>query len=73
MTPMDEIISPDEGLMRAETIAALLDCTKQHVFAMAVRKEIPAPVLRGNARFTRWRAADIRAYLADPAGWMERT
>lgn len=31
----------------------------------------PAPALRHGTRYTRWRAADVAAYLADPQGWLD--
>lgn len=69
---MEEATPPDDGLIAADKVAALLDCTRAHVFDLVARKELPPPVLRGNPRFTRWRASDIRAYIADPEGWMRQ-
>lgn len=44
--------------------------SKSHLYAMIARGQFPAPALRCGPRFTRWTAADVDAWFADPSGWI---
>ena len=44
--------------------------SKSHLYNLTGRGQFPAPVLRCGPRFTRWSAADVDTWFADPAAWI---
>lgn len=58
------------GLMDAKKFIKLLDCSRAHFYSLLKEGKLPQPALRQGPRFTRWRATDVQAYLADPAAWV---
>ena len=65
--------SPERtGLDRVADITARGRFSKTHLYNLLARGQFPAPAVRDGPRFTRWRASDVDAWFADPAGWMAR-
>ncbi len=60
------------GLDRIADITARGRFSKTHLYNLLARGQFPEPAIRNGPRFTRWRAADVDAWFADPAGWIER-
>lgn len=44
--------------------------SKSHLYNMLARGQFPQPTLRW-ARFTRWNAAEVDRWLADPQAWID--
>ena len=44
--------------------------SKSHVYNLIARGQFPKPSLVLGPRFTRWSAADVDAWLADPQGYV---
>ena len=44
--------------------------SKSHLYNLMARGQFPRPSLRCGPRFTRWSAADVDGWLADPQGWI---
>lgn len=44
--------------------------SKSHLYNLMARGQFPQPCLVCGPRFTRWSAADVDVWLADPQGWM---
>jgi prophage regulatory protein len=59
-----------QGLMAAKTITKAVNISRAHLYNMLARGLFPKPVLRCGPRFTRWKASDVQAWLADPQGWI---
>lgn len=51
-----------DALLRLSTVLALTALSKTTVYALLARREFPQPIRRGN-RCTRWRSADVTAWL----------
>lgn len=58
------------GLMAAKDIVITAKISRAHLYAMMARGQFPQPALRCGPRFTRWKASDIQAWLADPQGFI---
>lgn len=58
------------GLMDAKKAISLLAISRAHFYALVREQKFPQPALRQGPRFTRWKAADVQTWLADPAGWI---
>lgn len=43
--------------------------SKSFLYVMLSKEQFPQPVLRMGPRFTRWSAAQVDSWLADPQGW----
>lgn len=54
---------PDSGFVDVRTVAGLLGVHVATVWRLAKAGELPQPIKLGAAT-TRWRIADVRAYLA---------
>jgi predicted DNA-binding transcriptional regulator AlpA len=46
--------------------------SRSHLYNLVSKGHFPPPVLRYGTRFTRWCAADVQAWLADPQGWIDQ-
>ncbi len=44
--------------------------SKSHLYNLLKGRQFPEPVLRVGPRFTRWSAAEVDAWFADPVGWL---
>jgi predicted DNA-binding transcriptional regulator AlpA len=44
--------------------------SKSHLYNLLKGGQFPEPALRVGPRFTRWSAAEVDAWFADPVGWM---
>lgn len=67
--------SPDikphtQALYSQPEITARGSFSKSHLYAMVARGHFPGPVLKCGPRFTRWAAADVDAWFADPSAWI---
>jgi predicted DNA-binding transcriptional regulator AlpA len=62
---------PAPALYSASDIYSL-GLKKTHFHSLVSQGKFPQPAVRIGPRFTRWTAADVDAWFADPAGWMER-
>ena len=51
-----------DALLRLPTVVALTALSKTSLYGMVSRNEFPQPIRRGN-RCTRWRSADVTAWL----------
>ena len=58
------------GLMASKEIVATAKISRAHLYSMLARGQFPQPALRCGPRFTRWKASDIQAWLADPQGFI---
>lgn len=64
-----------EVMYRKDAFYALPDITsrgrfsRSHLYNLLARGQFPQPKLR-LTRFTRWSAAEVDAWMADPQGWM---
>jgi len=45
--------------------------SKSHLYNLMARGHFPQPLLRCGPRFTRWSAAEVNRWLADPQGWIK--
>lgn len=62
---------PAEGFCSIKELARPGGCSpwsRSSIFSLVKQGRFPQPVRIGS-RCTRWRVADVRAYLADPAAW----
>lgn len=60
--PLEAAALPD-ALLKVQTVAAVTALSPSSIFRKTAAREFPEPVRLG-ARCTRWRAADVRAWLA---------
>jgi predicted DNA-binding transcriptional regulator AlpA len=71
---MDKLTQPSAitwpGLMASKEIVKTAKISRAHLYAMLARGQFPQPALRCGPRFTRWKASDVQAWLADPQGWI---
>jgi len=44
--------------------------SKSHLYNLMARGQFPRPVIQQGPRFTRWSAAAVDSWLADPQGWI---
>ena len=58
------------GLMAAKEIVKTANISRAHLYNLMARGQFPQPALRCGPRFTRWKACDVQAWLADPQGFM---
>lgn len=68
--PADNATGAQPGLYAQPDILALGKFSKSHLHNMMARGQFPQPGLRCGPRFTRWKAADVDAWFADPAAWI---
>lgn len=59
---------PDSALLRWSAWAPLSPISRSETHARVQEGRFPAP-LRLSPKCSCWRVADLRAWLADPAGW----
>ena len=52
----------DDALLRLRTVQALVGLSKTSIYMLVSRQQFPQPIRRGT-RCTRWRSADITAWL----------
>lgn len=57
------------GLMASKEIVRTVKISRAHLHALVREKRFPAPALRIGPRYTRWKASDVQAWLADPGGY----
>lgn len=57
------------GLMASKEIVKTVKISRAHLHALVREKRFPAPALRIGPRYTRWKASDVQAWLADPGGY----
>jgi len=65
------VSDPTAVLVPMSSIVKMAGCSRSHVNNLVRRGQFPPPAVRLGPRFTRWRAADVAAYLADPQGWID--
>lgn len=58
-----EAVSLPDALLKIQTVATVTALSASSIFRKTAAGEFPEPVRLG-ARCTRWRAADVRAWLA---------
>lgn len=51
-----------DALLRLRTVEAIVALKKTSIYSLMARGEFPQPIRRGN-RCTRWRSADVTAWL----------
>jgi prophage regulatory protein len=51
-----------DALLRLPTVQALTGLSKTTIYTLVARRDFPEPIRRGN-RCTRWRSADVTAWL----------
>lgn len=59
------------ALIDATTAAVALGCAVSHWYSLVANGEAPQPVMRRH-RFTRWRLADVQAFIEQLAAQPER-
>jgi predicted DNA-binding transcriptional regulator AlpA len=62
--------SQEDALYALPDITSRGKFSKSHLYNMMARGHFPKPVLRCGPRFTRWNAAAVDAWMADPASWI---
>jgi predicted DNA-binding transcriptional regulator AlpA len=62
--------APISALYAQPDITGRGNFSKSHLYNMVSRGQFPTPALRCGPRFTRWCAAEVDAWFADPAGWI---
>lgn len=60
---------PDEAIIRRPVVEMLTGLKRAAIYSLAQRGLFPRPVPLPGGRAVGWRVGDIRAVLADPAGW----
>jgi predicted DNA-binding transcriptional regulator AlpA len=58
------------GLMAAKQIVKAVNISRAHLHSLVKAKKFPAPALKEGPRYTRWRASDVQAWLADPQAYI---
>lgn len=58
-----EVANLPDALLRVQTVAAVTALSSSSIFRKTAAGEFPKPVRLGT-RCTRWRSADVRAWLA---------
>lgn len=53
----------DDARIRIETVAAWIGWSRSRIYAAVQRGEFPQPIRHG-ARCSRWKASDIKTFLA---------
>jgi predicted DNA-binding transcriptional regulator AlpA len=61
------------GLYAQACITEKGDFSKSHLYSLIAKGHFPKPVIRYGTRFTRWSAAEVEAWLADPQGWINQS
>jgi prophage regulatory protein len=51
-----------DALLRLPTVQAIVGLSKTTIYTLVARGDFPPPIRRGN-RCTRWRSADVTAWL----------
>jgi prophage regulatory protein len=51
-----------DALLRLPTVQAVTGLSKTTIYTLVARQDFPQPIRRGN-RCTRWRSADVTAWL----------
>ena len=68
---MDKNTSPEsDSLMALPQVLKLADCSRSHIWSLCKKHQFPEPIRLGS-RFTRWRASEVRLWLADPKKWAD--
>jgi len=62
--------SVPKALYSQSDITALGSFSRSHLYNLVALGRFPAPALRLGPRFTRWSAAEVDAWFADPAAWI---
>lgn len=70
-TTTDTPAIPTCALYAQPDILSLGRFSKSHLYNLMDRGHFPKPCLVMGPRFTRWKASDVQAWLADPQGWIE--
>lgn len=60
--PLDAAALPD-ALLKVQTVAAVTGLSASSIFRKLAARQFPEPVRLG-ARCTRWKSADLRAWMA---------
>ena len=58
------------GLMAAKEVTKTANISRAHLHSLVQRRQFPQPALRIGTRYTRWKACDVHAWLADPQSWI---
>ena len=70
---MPEIIphpdTPIDPLLSVETVCAVVGGKRSWLLKKVQLGKFPQPVRIG-VRFTRWRASEVREWVADPTAWI---
>lgn len=61
------------ALVSAAEFRALTGDSHSGFYKKLRNGQLPAPALRTGPRYTRWKAADVAAYLSDPQGFVNAT
>ena len=59
--------NPPDRLLSAEDVADRLALSIRTLWRRLAEGLVPAPVVRDNKKYTRWRESDIAAYIKDLA------
>lgn len=60
------------GLYAQASITERGDFSRSYLYSLIAKGHFPKPVIRYGTRFTRWSAAEVDAWLADPQGWINQ-
>lgn len=70
MNPTISTTQPSAQLYNLRDITELCRFSKSHLYNLIQRGQFPQPSFKNGPRFTRWTAADVNVWLADPAAWI---
>jgi predicted DNA-binding transcriptional regulator AlpA len=68
--PGGELESSPVGLYKVADILVKARFSKSHLYNLMANGHFPQPCLRYGPRFTRWSAAEVDSWLADPQSWI---
>lgn len=68
---VQQATSTDDRLISDSTVADLIDSSRSWPWKLYAAGKFPAPI-KISPRCTRWRLSDVRAWMADPAAWMNK-
>jgi len=62
---------PAEAVLRLPDVLALVGLSRASIYAKVAEHRFPSPI-KLTEHASGWRLGDVRAWLADPTGWLGR-
>lgn len=64
------ISAQSPALYSQRDVTALCSFSRSQLYKLVAGHRFPVPAVVLGPRFTRWKASDVQAWLADPQGWI---